>query len=435
MANIVAIVGRPNVGKSTLFNRLVEARDAIIDNQSGVTRDRHYGESVWNGKRFSVIDTGGYVVGSDDVFEGAIRQQVEVAMEEASALLFVVDTEIGLTPLDEDFANVVRRSKKPVFLVVNKADNIERMHGAPEFYALNLGTVYPISAMSGSGTGELLDDLAAVLHETPDEEERDETPRIAVVGRPNAGKSSLVNLLLNKERSIVTDIAGTTRDAVDAHYKAFGKDFILTDTAGIRKRARIKEDLEFYSILRSIKAIERSDVCIVMIDATRGLESQDMNIIRMAQSNKKGLMIMINKWDLVEKDHTTAKEYEDEIKEKLAPNDHIPIFFTSVLTKQRILKAMEKAIEICEERRRKIPTSKLNEVMQKAIEKQPPAMKRGHNIGIKYVTQLPTYTPTFAFFCNFPKLVDESYKRYLENQLRKNFGFDGVPLQLVFKQK
>ncbi len=434
MSTIVAIIGRPNVGKSTLFNRLIEARDAIIDNVSGVTRDRHYGQAEWTGKSFTVIDTGGYVVGSEDVFEGAIRNQVEVAMQEAQILLFVVDADTGLTGLDKDFANIIRRSNKPAFLVANKADNTERLHAAMEFYELQMGEVFPISAMTGSGTGELLD---AVVAHVPDmvEEEESEIPRISIVGRPNAGKSSLVNLLLGKERSIVTDIAGTTRDAVDAPYKAYGKEFILTDTAGIRKKSRVKEDIEFYSVLRSIKAIENSDVCVVMIDATRGLEAQDLNIIRLAQENNKGLLLMVNKWDLVEKDHRTAIEFEKQLRERLAPNEYIPIIFTSVLTKQRVLKAMEKAIEICEERRKRIPTSKLNEVMLKAIERQPPPVYRASYIKIKYVTQLPTYTPVFAFFCNHPKHIPATYKRYLENQLRKSFGFEGVGIKIVFRKK
>lgn len=434
MSNIVAIVGRPNVGKSTLFNRLVEARDAIVDNQSGVTRDRHYGKAQWTGHHFNIIDTGGYVVGSDDVFEGAIRNQVEIAMEESTAILFVVDCITGLTELDKDFANVVRRSKKPVFLVANKADNTERLHESMEFYELQMGEVFPIAAASGSGTGELLDALVKSLDDT-EEEAPSEIPRIAIVGRPNAGKSSLVNLLMGNGRSIVTDIAGTTRDSVDAVYNAYGKSFVLTDTAGIRKKAKVSENVEFYSVLRAIGSIERADVCVVMLDATRGLESQDLNIIRLAQQNGKGLLIMVNKWDLVEKDHKTSLEFEKEMRERLAPNDYIPIMFTSVLTKQRVLKAMEKAMDICEERKKRISTSKLNEVMLKVIERTPPPAYRDQYVRIKYITQLPTFTPVFAFFCNYPKHIQDSYKRFLENNLRKNFGYEGVGIKLVFRKK
>lgn len=406
-----------------------------MDNESGVTRDRHYGKAEWIGKPFTVIDTGGYVVGSEDIFEGAIRDQVQLAMDEANVLLFMVDAETGLTGLDSDFANIVRRTNKPVFLVANKADNTERMHAAMEFYELQLGEVYPIAAVSGSGTGDLLDAVVAAFPEEQEEEEDKEIPKIAIAGRPNAGKSSLVNLLLGEGRSIVTDIAGTTRDSINATYTAYGKEFILTDTAGIRKKSRVKENIEFYSVLRAIRSIENCDVCVVMIDATRGLESQDLNIIRLAQDNNKGILIMVNKWDLVEKDHKTAQVVEAEMMEKLAPNTHIPIMFTSVLTKQRVLKAMQRAIEICAERRKRISTSKLNEVMLKAIERQAPPVYRGAHVKIKYVTQLPTFTPVFAFFCNHPKQIPATYKRYLENQLRKNFGFEGVGIKIVFRKK
>jgi len=433
MANIVAIVGRPNVGKSTLYNRLVERRDAIVDNQSGVTRDRHYGTSEWVGYLFTVIDTGGYVVGSEDKFEGAIREQVEIAIEESTVIFFVVDVYEGLTGLDKDFAKVLRSAKKPVILVANKADTTERSHMAGEFYALGMGDVYPVSAQNGSGTGELLDE--ATKYFSKDEPEPEQLPRIAIVGRPNVGKSSFINALLNQERNIVTDEAGTTRDTTDAHYKAFGKEFLLTDTAGIRKKSRVKENIEFYSVLRALKAIENSDVCIVVLDATRGLESQDLNIIFQAQKFRKGLLIMVNKWDLIEKDSNTAKKYQDELYEKLAPNTYIPIVFTSVLSKQRIFKTIEKAIEVYENKKKKIATSALNEVLLKEIERYPPPAIKGKFIKIKYVTQLPTHTPTFAFFCNHPKYIKAPYERFLENNIRKNFDFEGVPIKTVFRKK
>lgn len=434
MANIVAIIGRPNVGKSTLFNRLVERRDAIMDDTSGVTRDRHYGKVDWTGHEFTVIDTGGYVVGSEDTFEGAIREQVTIAMEEASVLLFVVDCEAGLIGLDKEFANVVRQSKKPVYVVANKADNYERRHLAAEFYELGLGDVFAISAMSGSGTGDLLDSV--VTHfEKPKDDELPDLPRISVVGRPNAGKSSFVNLLLNEERSIVTDIAGTTRDSIHGLYKGFGHEFILTDTAGIRKKSKIKENVEFYSVLRAIKSVEDSDVCIVMIDATRGIESQDLNIIHLAHKNRKGIMIMINKWDLVEKETNTARDFEKTILERLAPNDYMPIVFSSVLNKQRIIKAIQTAIDVYKNRQRKIPTSKLNDVMLKEIERTPPPAYRGKYIRIKYITQLPTKAPTFAFFCNFPTHIKEPYTRFLINRMHEHFDFSGVPIKIVYRKK
>lgn len=434
MKNIVAIVGRPNVGKSTLFNRLVERRDAIVDNVSGVTRDRHYGKSEWNGKSFTVIDTGGYVVGSEDVFEAAIREQVEIAMEESAVLLFMVDTEVGLTGLDQDFANVIRRSDKPVFLVANKSDNVDRMHSSGEFYQLNMGDVYPISSMNGTGTGELLDELVKHLPDS-EEPEAEAIPRIAIVGRPNAGKSSLVNALLGFDRSIATEIAGTTRDSVDAHYKAFGKEFILTDTAGIRRKSKVRENLEFYSVLRAIKSIEEADACIVMLDAQRGVESQDLNIISLAIQHKKGIVLMVNKWDLIEKETNTARDFERHIKAKLEPHTFIPVVFTSVTEKQRIFKTMELAMKVCESRRSKIPTSKLNEVLLPEIERTPPPAYRGRYVRIKYVTQLPTYTPVFAFFCNLPTHIPLNYKRFLENTLRKHFPLEGVPITLVFRKK
>jgi GTP-binding protein len=434
MANIVAIVGRPNVGKSTLFNRLVETRDAIMDNVSGVTRDRHYGKAEWQNKTFTVIDTGGYVVGSEDIFEGAIREQVEIAVQEASVILFVVDGRDGLTGLDSDFANVLRRSKKPVLVVVNKAETIDLKQGAGEFYAMGLGEIYPISAINGSGTGELLEEVSKYLADEAKDDDQ-EIPRIAIVGRPNAGKSSLVNALLGNQRSIVTDIPGTTRDAVDAEYNLFGKRLILTDTAGIRRKARVKENIEFYSILRSINAIEKSDVCIIVVDATQGFDAQDVNILHLAVKNKKACLIVMNKWDVVEKDDKTAKKIEDEIHGRLSTLSFVPIVFSSALTKQRIHKVVEKAIEIFENKRRKIPTSQLNDIMLKEIEKYPPPAERGRIIKIKYITQLPTHNPTFAFFANHPKFILESYERYLENRMRENFNFEGVPIKLVFRDK
>lgn len=435
MANIVAIVGRPNVGKSTLFNRLVERRDAIMDNESGVTRDRHYGKANWLNKSFNIIDTGGYVVGSEDTFESAIREQVSISLEEASVILFVVDCITGLTDLDKDFANILRRTKKPIYLVANKADDTEKMHASVEFYELNMGDPYPIAATNGSGTGDLLDAVTENF-EVDKEEEEVEIPRIAIIGRPNAGKSSMTNLLLNKERSIVTDIAGTTRDSVDAHYKAFGKEFILTDTAGIRRKSRVKENLEFYSVMRSIKAIENTDVCIMMVDATRGFEAQDVNIINLANKNKKGVVIMVNKWDLIEDKKTnTTKEFEQEIRAKIPHLSYIPIIFSSVASKQRVMKVIEKTVEVYENKRTKIATSKLNDIILPEIERNPPPSYRGKYIKVKYITQLPTYNPTFAFFSNFPKHIKEPYKRFLENKMRSHFGFEGVPIQLIFRDK
>lgn len=434
MGNIVAIVGRPNVGKSTLFNRLVEERDAIMHDESGVTRDRHYGEAEWNGKKITVIDTGGYVVGSEDVFEEAIREQVGLAMEEASVIVFMVDCISGMTPLDEDFAELLRRSKKPVLLTANKADNLEKQQMASEFYSLGLESqLYPISSANGSGTGELLDALVKDMPKL--EEEESETPRISVVGRPNVGKSSFVNLLLNQERSIVTDIAGTTRDAVDSHYTAYGKDFILTDTAGIRRKSKVKENIEFYSVLRAIKSIEKSDVCILILDSERGIEAQDLNILQLAVKNKKGIVIMVNKWDLIEKENNTARDFEKEIRARIPFASHVPIIFSSVLEKQRVMKVIEKAMEVVEERKKKIPTSKLNEVMLAEIERTPPPAHRGKYIKVKYITQLPTYTPTFAFFCNHPKHIKPPYLRFVENKMRQHFGFEGVPLNLFFRKK
>ena len=435
MSNIVAIVGRPNVGKSTLFNRLVESRDAIMDDQSGVTRDRHYGYADWTERYFTVIDTGGYVVGSDDIFESNIRDQVQIAIEEATVLLFVVDTMAGLTGLDMDFANVLRRSKKPVFLVANKAETLERTLAANEFYELGLGDPYPISSQTGSGTGDLLDEVVKCFQTDGIENPDDGIPRIAILGRPNVGKSSFLNVLTGTDRSIVTDIAGTTRDAINTHYKAYGKDFILTDTAGIRRKSRIHDDVEFYSTLRSIKAMEASDVCIVMIDAERGLESQDVNIIAQANRAKKGIVLMVNKWDLITKDTMTADNIRKEMIGRLAPMDYLPTIFASVVDKQRIFQVIEKAMEVYENKTKKITTSQLNDVMQDEIRKNPPPGYRGQHVTIKYMIQLPTPTPSFVFFSNHPRQIPESYRRFLENRMRDHFGFDGVPLTLFFRDK
>ena len=434
MANIVAIVGRPNVGKSTLFNRLVERRDAIMDDASGVTRDRHYGFAEWTGKNFTVIDTGGYVHGSDDVFEEAIRNQVMQALEEASVILLMTDCDSGLTDLDKDFAKVIRKLDKPVLLVSNKADNHEKLQNAVEFYELGLGEVYPISSTTGSGTGDLLDDVVRHFQDDYDNQEED-LPKIAIMGRPNVGKSSFVNVLIGEERSIVTDIAGTTRDSINTRYNMFGKDFMLIDTAGVRKKAKVKEDIEFYSVIRSIRSLQNSDVCIVIIDAQHGLESQDINLINLAVKYRKGLVLMVNKWDLIEKDQHTAEKFSKEITKRLGTLSYIPIVFTSVITKQRVFKAIETAISVYTERYKKVPTSELNNILLKEIDKFKPPSFRGKHIKIKYITQLPTGTPTFAFFCNFPKYIKNPYVRYLENKLRANFGFDGVPIKLVFREK
>jgi len=435
MSNIVAIVGRPNVGKSTLFNRLTESRDAITDDQAGVTRDRHYGLGEWLNKNFTIIDTGGYVVGSDDLFEDAIRKQVSIAIEEANVILFVVDTMEGLHPLDKEFAKILRRSKKPVYVVANKAETFDRNNQAHEFYELGLDNIFPISAESGSGTGDLLDAVITHFEEDAPENPFEGLPRFAILGRPNVGKSSFLNALVGENRSIVTDIAGTTRDSIDTHYNLFGKEFILTDTAGLRKKTKVKDSIEFYSVMRSLRSLEECDVCIMLVDATQGLESQDVNILRLAEKSKKGMILMVNKWDLVQKDTKTAKQFEDAIRKKLAPMDYIPIIFTSVLEKKRIFQAVERAVEVYDNRKKRISTSQLNEVMLEVIEKYPPPFIKGKYVKIKYVTQLPTHTPTFAFFCNLPQYVQESYQRYLENQLRKHFDFDGVPLQLFFRKK
>ncbi|BDD02961.1 ribosome biogenesis GTPase Der [Aureibacter tunicatorum] len=435
MANIVAIVGRPNVGKSTLFNRLIEQKKAIMDDESGVTRDRHYGYGEWTGKNFTVIDTGGYVVGSEDIFEQAIREQVKEAIEEATVVLFMVDTHTGLTDLDKDFANILREINKPVILTANKSDNTKYIHESMEFYELGMGEVFPVAAASGAGTGELLDHVVTHFKDNDDDNPDEGVPRIAILGRPNAGKSSFVNLLLGRERSIVTDIAGTTRDAVNSRYKAFGKDFILTDTAGIRKKSRVHEDIEFYSVMRAIQALQDSDVCVIMIDAERGFEAQDMNIINLAHKYKRGVMIMVNKWDLIEKSNNTMEQFRKEIKAKLGPLGYIPIIFTSVINKQRVFQAIELAMEIHENLNKRIPTSELNDFMLSVIEAYPPPAVKGKYIRIKYVTQLPTKHPSIAFFCNLPQYIKESYQRYLENKFRDQFGFEGVPVNFYFRQK
>ncbi len=435
MSNIVAIVGRPNVGKSTLFNRLVGARVAIMDDQSGVTRDRHYGESEWCGKYFTVIDTGGYVVGSTDIFENQIREQVDIAIEEADVVLFVVDSEVGVHHLDKEFANKIRRSKKPVLLVANKADNNNRLHMSAEFYELGMGEVWPISSQNGTGTGELLDQAISHFKEVGIEDPNQGIPKIAVLGRPNAGKSSYVNALLGTSRSIVTDIPGTTRDSITSHYNAFGKEFIFVDTAGIRKKSRVKEDVEFYSTLRSVKALEESDVCVIMIDAERGIESQDMNIIWMAHNNKKGIVILVNKWDLIEKDSKTAQEFQETIREALKPIDYPLIMFISVLNKQRLFQSVEAIMKVYDNRGKRIPTSEINDKILPEIDYNPPPATKQKYVKIKYITQLPTKSPTFAFFCNLPQYVGESYTRFLEHKIRGYFDFEGVPISIVYRKK
>ena len=434
MSAIVAIVGRPNVGKSTLFNRLIQRREAIVDAVSGVTRDRHYGKSDWNGKEFSLIDTGGYVVGSDDIFEKEIDKQVELAIDEADVIIFVVDVETGITGMDEEVAQLLRRSKKPVFLAVNKVDTSKREADAVEFYSLGLGDYYTIASINGSGTGDLLDALVEALPEK--EEKIDENlPRFAVVGRPNAGKSSFINALIGEERYIVTDIAGTTRDSIDTKYNRFGFEFNLVDTAGIRRKAKVKEDLEFYSVMRSVRAIEHADVCLLVLDATRGFEGQDLNIFWLAERNRKGIVILVNKWDLVEKETNTTKEFERFIRKEIEPFTDVPIVFISALTKQRVYKAIETAVEVYKGRSERIPTSKLNEIMLPIIENTPPPAIKGKYVKIKFCTQLPTPTPQFAFFANLPQYVKEPYKRFIENQLRDHFNFTGVPITIYFRKK
>lgn len=437
MGFTLAIVGRPNVGKSTLFNRLLEQRKAIVDDESGVTRDRQYGISDWNGKGFNVIDTGGFVHGSEDIFEKEIAKQVLIAVDEADAILFMVDAGTGITHLDEEMANVLRKSVKPVFLTINKVDNNDRMLDATEFYSMGFDDVYFIASASGSGTGELLDAVAALIPDDRkmEESEKEGLPKFAIIGQPNVGKSSLLNALIGKERTIVSDIAGTTRDTIHTHYNLFQKEFILIDTAGIRRKTRVHEDLEFYSVIRAIRALDEADVCLLLIDAEKGLTAQDLNIFSLAARKGKGILVLVNKWDLVKKETNTARDYENELKKKMAPFNDVPIVFISVLEKTRIFKAMEVALEVFENRIRKVPTSKLNDVMLKAVEAHHAPVVRGHAIKIKFVTQLPTAVPSFAFFCNFPDDVKAPYRNYLENQLRKNFDFSGVPVRLFFRKK
>ncbi|WP_294675698.1 ribosome biogenesis GTPase Der [uncultured Fluviicola sp.] len=436
MGNIIAIVGRPNVGKSTLFNRLTESSHAIVKEVSGVTRDRIYGRGEWNGIPFSVIDTGGYVKGSEDIFEGEIRKQVEIAIEEANVILFVVDATTGIVDLDETVANILRKTKKKVLVIANKVDNNDRVGMSAEFWSFGLGDVFDLSAANGSGTGEILDEVVQYFDkEDPRGEEEANLPRIAVVGKPNVGKSSMINALTGEERNIVTNISGTTRDSIDTRYKAFGFDFMLIDTAGIRKKAKVTEDIEYYSVLRSVRTIEDSDICIFMIDATEGIQKQDLTIYYMIEKNHKGVVVLVNKWDLVEKDTMTAVEYEKKLRNDLAPYNDVPIIFTSALTKQRIHKALEKAMEVYENRTRKISTSELNDVLLPIIDSNPPPSLKGKYVKIKYVQQLPTHAPAFAFFCNLPQYIPDSYKRFLENRLREMYNFEGVPVRIYFRKK
>lgn len=436
MSNLVAIVGRPNVGKSTLFNRLTQSRQAIVNEEAGTTRDRQYGRVMWLDREFSIVDTGGWVVGSEDVFEEEINKQVEVAMQEADVILFVVDVENGATDLDDEVAAKLRRSKKPILLVANKADNFEQHYAAAEFYSFGLGDPLCISAINGSGTGDLLDEIVKILPEDTGAEEAFECPRIAIVGRPNAGKSSLVNAFIGEERNIVTDRAGTTRDSIYTHYNKFGMNFYLVDTAGIRKRGKVNEDLEYYSVIRSIRAIENSDVCVLMLDATRGIESQDLNIFSLIQKNSKGLVVCVNKWDLVEdKNQVVIKTFENAIRERLAPFTDFPILFISAMTKQRIFKVLETVQEVYERRSHRIPTHQLNEVMLPIIEATPPPANKGKYIKIKYVMQIPTAVPSFAFFCNLPQWIKEPYKRFLENKIREHWDFSGTPINIFIREK
>ena len=434
--SLVAIVGRPNVGKSTLFNRLVGMRQAIVDDTAGVTRDRHYGKCEWCGREFSVVDTGGYTTNSDDIFESAIRTQVQIAIDEADAVLFMVEAATGITDYDSEIADVLRRSKKPVVLCVNKVDSGEKIYDSYQFYALGLGEIYSISAANGSGTGDLLDEVVRVL---PEEGETVDPyaglPRIAIVGKPNVGKSSLTNALLGEERNIVTPIAGTTRDSIETHYNKYGHEFMLVDTAGIRKKGKVREDLEFYSVMRSIRAIEHSDICIMMIDATTGMEAQDMNIFNLILKNRKGCVLVVNKWDLFIKDSNTLKEYTNALRSRLAPFDDVPIVFTSVVKMQRIQDVLDAAAEVCANYSQKIPTARLNEALLPVIEETPPPAWKGKYVKIKYVTQLPTRFPAFAFFCNLPQYIKEPYKRFLENQLRSKFNLKGCPIQIYCRQK
>lgn len=434
MANIVAIVGRPNVGKSTLFNRLTESRDAIVDPTEGVTRDRHYGKAEWNGVEFSVIDTGGYVIGSEDIFEAEIRKQVQLALDESSIILFVVDAMTGITEMDNEVAKILRKSKKRVILVANKVDTADKAAYAAEFYELGLGEVFCLSAANGSGSGEILDELTKYL----DKEEKivlEELPKIAIVGKPNVGKSSLLNAITGTDRNIVTPVSGTTRDSIHTRFKSFGFDFYLIDTAGIRKKAKVQEDIEFYSVLRSIRTIEESDVCLFMADATEGIQKQDQNIYYLIEQNKKGVVVLVNKWDLVEKQTNTTRDLENLIREQLKPFNNVPILFISALTKQRVHKALEEAMRVYTNRTRKISTSELNEVLLPIIEETPPPAWKGKYIRIKYVTMLPMHYPCFAFFCNLPQYIRDDYRRFLENKIRGLFDFEGVPIRIFFRKK
>ena len=434
MSNIVAIVGRPNVGKSTLFNRLTESRQAITDEVSGVTRDRHYGKSEWGGIEFSVIDTGGYITGSEDIYEGEIRKQVELAIDEANVILFIVDAKVGITEMDTAVVQLLRKTAKKTLVVANKTDNSTLLEEAVEFYNLGMGDYFPISSMTGSGTGELLDEL--ILHFEEDSTKEDiRLPKFAIVGRPNVGKSSFVNALIGKEQNIVTDIAGTTRDSLNTRFNQFGFDFYLVDTAGVRKKKKVHENLEFYSVMRAVRAIEHSDVCILMIDATRGFETQDQRIFHIADKNKKGIVILVNKWDSIEKNTESTQQFEEQILKQISPFKDIPILFVSVLEKQRLLKGLETAIEVYKNRTQKIATSELNETMLAIIEKNPPPATKGKYIRIKYCTMLPTTTPTFAFFANLPQYIKETYKRFLENKIREIYNFSGVPITIYFRQK
>lgn len=437
MRNLVAIVGRPNVGKSALFNRLTQSRQAIVTDVSGTTRDRLYGKVNWSGQDFSLVDTGGWVVNSDDIMEDEINKQVQIAVEEADVILFVVDVMNGLTDLDNGVAHLLRRSGKPVVVVANKADNFGIGHQSAEFYTLGLGDPFPISAINGSGTGDLLDHVLSLFKKEGEEEKLEDIPKFAVVGRPNAGKSSIVNALVGEERNIVTEIAGTTRDSIYTRYDKFGMDFYLIDTAGIRKKGKVTEDLEYFSVIRSIRAIEEADVCILMIDATRGIESQDLNIFSLIQKNRKGLVVFVNKWDLIEeKDNNLIKNFESIIRERFAPFTDFPIIFGSALTKQRILKVMDLAKEVYQNKKQKVPTHKLNEVMLPIIEKTPPPANKGKYIKVKYITQLPnTQVPSFVFFCNLPQWIKEPYKRFIENRMRENWNFTGTPINVFFREK
>ena len=436
MSNIVAIVGRPNVGKSTLFNRLTESRDAIVKEVSGVTRDRLYGKGEWNGYQFSVIDTGGYATTKEDIFEGEIRKQVQIAIEEATVIVFMVDVMTGIVEMDQTVAQLLRKSKKPVLIAANKVDNTERVGLSSEFYAFGLGEVFDLSAANGSGTGEILDELVKFFNKEDESiREEDSLPRIAIVGRPNVGKSSMVNALTGQERNIVTNISGTTRDAIHTRYKSFGFDFLLIDTAGIRKKAKVTEDIEYYSVLRSVRTIENADVCMFMIDAAEGIQKQDLSIFYMIEKNSKGVVVLVNKWDLIEKDQNTMIKFEADLREQLAPFNDVPIIFTSAIEKQRIHRALETAMRVFENRTRKIPTHELNEVMLEIIAATPPPAMKGKYIKIKFVTQLPTHAPAFAFFCNLPQYLTDAYKRFLENRLRERFDFEGVPDKIFFRKK